>query len=95
VSQAELAVQEADSAQVATHAPLELRLAREKLDRAEQALSAEEYTKARRLAEQAMVDALLADARAESETTRSGARELERSIEALRVEAERGAEGLP
>lgn len=94
VSKAELAVHEADSAKAAEHAPLELQMAREKLARAEQALDDGDHERAQRLADQALVDALLADAKAESETSRENAQALQSSIQTLRQETERNLEGV-
>lgn len=68
---------------------MELQLAREHLDDARLALDAREYERARRLAEQALVDVWLAEARAETESTRRIARDLRLSSEALRNEAAR------
>jgi hypothetical protein len=53
------------------HAPAELRLAQDKLARAEQAMARDEWREARRLAEQAEVDARLAGSIAENERSRS------------------------
>ena len=69
--------------------PVELRLARETLDSAKLALDVREYERARRLAEQAMADARLAEVRAETESTQQAARDLQLSSEAVRAEAER------
>jgi len=69
--------------------PVELRLARETLDSAKLALDVREYERARRLAEQAMADARLAEVRAETESTQRAARDLQLSSEAVRAEAER------
>jgi hypothetical protein len=69
--------------------PTELRLAREEFDSARLALEVREYERARRLAEQALADARIAEARAETESTRLAARDLRLSIEALRYEAAR------
>jgi hypothetical protein len=86
LSQAELAVQQANQSKAPEYAPLDLRLAREQLDSAKRALSTKEYERARRLAEQALVQAQLAEAKAGSESARRVAAELARSIEALRHE---------
>jgi uncharacterized protein DUF4398 len=64
--------------------PIELRLAREEFDSARLALDARQYERARRLAEQALADAQLAEARAGTESTRQAARDLRFSIETLR-----------
>jgi len=89
VEKAELAVDRADVSAAPAAAPLEMRLAREKLERARSALRDEDWEDARRLAEQAQVDAALAEAKAESESARTAARELESAIDVLRREAER------
>jgi hypothetical protein len=70
-------------------APIELRLAQEELDSARLSLDAREYERARRLAEQALADARIAEARAETQSARQAARDLRLSIEALRYEAAR------
>lgn len=94
VSKAEMAVEKADSAKTAEHAPLELEMAREKLARAEEALDDGDHERAQRLADQALVDALLADAKAESKTSRENAQTLQSSIQTLRQETERNLEGV-
>src|SRR5262245_6148250 len=73
-------------------AGLEMTLAREKLERAKAALRDGDEEKSERLAEEAAVDAELARVKAQSESAQSAALELERSIQSLRGEAERGAE---
>lgn len=89
LSQAEVAVWEASESRAPQHAPLELRKAREKLEGAKQALKSENYESARRLAEQALVDAQLAKAKADSQFARQNAEELQKTLDALRIEAER------
>ncbi|MBI3247683.1 MAG: DUF4398 domain-containing protein [Deltaproteobacteria bacterium] len=69
--------------------PRELGLARETLNSAKLALEVREYERARRLAEQALADARVAEVRAETESTRQTARDLRLSSEALRDEAVR------
>ena len=54
-------------------------------------LKDEEYVKARRLAEEALVDARLAESKANSEIARRDAAELQKTIESLRAEAQRGS----
>jgi predicted lipid-binding transport protein (Tim44 family) len=83
VSQAELAVQDATVSDADAYAPVDVRLAREKLERAQAAYDDGEYDRARRLAEEALVDAQLAEARAENESASSEARALESDIEVL------------
>jgi hypothetical protein len=89
VSEAELAVHQADAKDAGEHAPLELQLAREKLARAEKALNDDDHVKARRLADEALVDALLADAKADTQESRANAQALQQSIQSLQDETER------
>lgn len=91
VSQAELAVQQANNSKAPQYASLELHTAREQLASAQEALQKKEYTQARRWAERALVNAQLAETKAQSEQTRRTAAELQQSIEALRREAEQRA----
>ena len=88
VSQAELAVQQASKSKAPEYASLELYTAREQFASAQDALRKKEYTLARRWAERALVNAQLAETKAEAEQTRRAAAELRQSLEALRREAE-------
>jgi predicted lipid-binding transport protein (Tim44 family) len=83
VSQAELAVQDATVSEADAYAPVDVRLAREKLDRAQAAYDDGDYDRARRLAEEALVDAQLAEARADNESATAEARALESDVEVL------------
>ena len=89
LSQAELAVQQADKSTASSFAPLELQIARDQLTEAKQAMAAEEYEAARRFADQALVNAQLAEAKAGAGKARSAAEELRKSIQTLRGELER------
>jgi len=92
IGKAETAVKGAEQENKTQEAAgLEMTMAREKLERAKQALRDGDKEKAQRLAEEAQVDAELAHVKAESETAQDAALELERSIQSLRGEAERGA----
>jgi hypothetical protein len=68
MSAAQTAVTAAEQADAAQYAPSDLDRARDKLLRAQAAIQEEENEQARRLAEQALVDARLAEARARAET---------------------------
>jgi hypothetical protein len=70
----------------AREAPAELGIAQAKLAHAEDAMQRGDYDDARRLSEQAEVDAKLALALAENARAQRGAAEVEQSIEALRAE---------
>ena len=83
VSQAELAVNDATVSEADAYAPVDVRLAREKLDRAQAAYDGGDYDRARRLAEEALVDAQLAEARADNESASAEARALESDVEVL------------
>ncbi len=97
IANAEMAIRKVDDSQGSRYAALDLLKAREKLDKAKLAMQEKEYTDARRLAEQAMVDALLAEEKARTAQSKETAREMARTVESLRREAERfeGQQGLP
>lgn len=89
VAQAELAVRQASESKAPVYAPTEFRVAQEKAQGAQRALSAEEYDQARRLAEQAVTDAQLAQARASAAEAQKNTEETRKTIDALRSEANR------
>jgi Domain of unknown function (DUF4398) len=66
LARAQLAVDRAVAAQAGTHAPTELSRAQTELSDARKAIDAEDYTEARRLADQAEADAALAETRAQA-----------------------------
>jgi hypothetical protein len=84
-----VAFDQAEDADAAARAPAPYALARDKLERARAASADGENIEARRLAEEALVDAQLAEAAARSEIARQNAEELRRSIETLREELAR------
>lgn len=88
LANAELRVRAASEAHADRLAPVDLRNARDKLARAEQALASEKYDQARRLAESAQVDAELAEAKAEAEVMRSAADQILRKGDAPPTKAE-------
>jgi hypothetical protein len=89
VAQAERAVDQAIATDGATeHAALEIQKARDKLNGARAAMQEERYADANRLADEALVDAELARAKAEAATLARSADELARTIERLRDEAQ-------
>src|SRR5215470_4116561 len=75
VAQAQLAVRQAAESKAPLYAPSEFRVAQEKSQDAQRAMSAEEYTLARRLAEQAVTDAQLAQTRASAADAQKNAEE--------------------
>jgi alanyl-tRNA synthetase len=80
VAEAERAVQEAAAADAEALAPAELDKARRKLEAAKSALAAQENLRARQLAEQALVDAELAEITAGAEQAARTAAELRAQI---------------
>lgn len=83
---ARFALNEAHEADASQYAPVELRNARKKLEAAEQAIAKGDYEEARRLAEQAFVDAQLAEAKAHTAIQQQDTEALRQSIETLRYE---------
>ena len=83
------ALSQAEQADAQTHAPLALRTARQKLDDAERALSVGDTDTADRLAEQASLDAEVAEARARAVVAELAVAEVRAAIDALRQEIER------
>jgi hypothetical protein len=86
VSQAELAVNKATESRAPQLAPLELRMARDHLDKANLEVQGKNYEEARRLAEKAIAEAQLAEAKSEAENTQQTLAELRESLDALREE---------
>lgn len=76
----------------ARYAPQQLRTAQSKLQQAQTAMANEDHERARRLAQQAEVDARLAWSVAESEQARDALAEVQRSIETLKQELHRRAQ---
>lgn len=83
------AVSDAISAGGNEFAPLQLKSAMEKMDGAERAMGEKNYVRARQLAEQAQVDAKLAEAAARSAKAQKAAAALQESNRVLRQEIDR------
>ncbi|MBP1151886.1 MULTISPECIES: DUF4398 domain-containing protein [Methylocaldum] len=88
ISTADTALNQAMMVKASEYAPAEIQRAMDKLGRAKKALADEKYEDARRLAEQAQIDAQLAEAKAQSENARQMAQQAQQTIEELRREAE-------
>jgi hypothetical protein len=86
---ANAAVDEARSAGAPEGAPVEMRLAQEKLNQANQAMGAKDYDRARFLAEEAEVDAKLAAAKSRSTKADRAVAEVRESIRTLHEEINR------
>jgi hypothetical protein len=89
IAKARLAVEQAEQERAEEFAPVEMRMAREKLERAEKEIEDEDYTDAVEQAEQAEVDAALALAKARNARQQAAADEMERTLRALAEEARR------
>lgn len=87
MTSARAAITQAEAAQAGQLAPVELLAARDKLVQADAAVRAEEFGKARRLAEQAAADGMLAERMSRAARARQAATELDRSNAALKNEA--------
>lgn len=83
--------QVSSSPNVADAAPVEMQLARQKLERAQRAMNDKDYALARRMAEEAEVDARVAEARASSARGERAWNEVQQSIRALQDEINRRA----
>ena len=86
------ALSNASSAGGQQFAPVPLSLAIEKMDAAAKAMAVEDYELAKRLAEQAQVDAQLATVTSRSAKAQNAARELQESNRVLRHELDRKAQ---
>jgi hypothetical protein len=91
IAAAQAAISQAENVGAKTVAPVELLAAREKLEKADAAVREERFGDARRLAEAAEADAMLADRKSRAAKAQSAAQELVRSNELLRIEAGRNA----
>ena len=84
ISAAQTAVTAAEQAEAAQHAPGDLDRARDKLALAQTAMQEEEIEEARRLAEQALADARLAEAKSRADVARQGADKVQAGMDELR-----------
>lgn len=84
VANADLALRKSEAVNASELAPLDARLAREKLEKAKLEMGEEKYQSARRLAEEAEVDALVAEAKARSTRVQRQTQELREEVEKLR-----------
>lgn len=89
IGKAEASINEAQSSQAVNYAPLELRMAEDKLTKAKTAFENEEYQRAEWLAEEALADANLAEAKSQSARTSSTVQQLQETIQTLQSELQR------
>jgi hypothetical protein len=84
LANADLAMTQAEAAQASVHAPAELIRARQKLDQSKQAVAAEEYDLARRLAEESQIDSQLALAKSRAASAHTSTEQMSTTLDALR-----------
>ena len=89
IAVAKASVQRAEGSGAPELAPVELAAARDKLARAEQADAAKQLLPASELADQANVDAQLAEATAQQQRSHKAAMEFDATMQALRQESMR------
>jgi hypothetical protein len=92
IAVAKESVQRAEQSGAPELAPVEMAAARDKLARAERAAADREALPANQLAEQANVDARLAEATAQEQRAHKAAMEFDASMQALRSESMRNAQ---
>jgi hypothetical protein len=92
IAVAKESVQRAEQSGAPELAPVEMAAARDKLARAERAAADREAVPANQLAEQANVDARLAEATAQEQRARKAAMEFDASMQALRSESMRNVQ---
>jgi hypothetical protein len=97
IGAAQVAISQAESANASLFAPAELHQARQKLEQAQHAVRDDEYERAKQLADEATVDAQLAQAKAQDDASKQSLEEMQRNIEAIRSQSERdaGVAGIP
>ena len=84
IEKADLAVRKAEAVNAAELAPLDARLARDKIEKAKLERGEKHYQAARRLAEEAEVDALVAEAKARSTRVQRATEEKREQIDQLK-----------
>jgi hypothetical protein len=92
IAVAKASVQRAEQSGAPEFAPVEMAAARDKLARAEKAATDREAEPANRLAEQANIDAQLAEATAQHQRSRKAAMEFDASMQTLRSESMRNTQ---
>jgi glutathione synthase/RimK-type ligase-like ATP-grasp enzyme len=92
IAVAKAAVQQAEQSGAPELAPVEMAAARDKLARAEKAAANRDGQPATQLAEQANVDARLAEATAQQQRSHKAAMEFDASMQALRSESMRNTQ---
>lgn len=89
ISNAEMMIQRAEQNEAEKYAPLQMKLAEERLQEARQLMKEDDYEEADQKAEEAMMDARLAEAKAQAEKAKMQAQDKEESLKTLRDEIDR------
>jgi hypothetical protein len=92
ISQAEIAIQDADRSGVSQYEPQLLGSARIKLSRAKKSMEEDENDDARRMAEEALSEANLANAKTEAAKQAQETDAMKKTIEALKQETSRAVQ---
>jgi len=86
LAQTQAAIKQAEQVGAQDYAPLAIRSARQKLDKAQDLVKQKKYEKAKRFADESAVDAELAESKALSEKAQKAVDELRESIKTLKEE---------
>jgi hypothetical protein len=89
ISNAEMAIERARQENAGVYAPLDLKLAEEKLENAKKGMSVNNYATATRLAEESLLDAQTAEVRSKAEKAKELSQKMQESVDSLRKELER------
>jgi hypothetical protein len=89
ISNAEMAIERARQENAIVYAPLDLKLAEEKLENAKKAMSVNNHSTATRLAEESLLDAQTAEARSKAEKAKEMSQKMQESVDSLHKEIER------
>ncbi len=89
ISNAEMMIQRAEQNEAEKYAPLEMKLAEERLQEARRLMKEDDYKEADQKAEEALMDARLAEAKAQAEKAKMQAQDKEESLKTLRDEIDR------
>jgi hypothetical protein len=89
ISNAEMAINRARDANAITYAPLDLKFAEEKVAKAKEAMSMENYEEADQLAQDAMLDAQVAETKSRAEKAKKVSQDMQENIDSLQQELQR------
>ena len=94
LSDADMAIKMAKESNATINAPLNIRMAEEKLQKARESFENEDYIVAQRLADEALIDAKLAQEKSQTKKTKKMESDLRESIETLQNEINRKQKNL-